>query len=58
MTITFTDEELENYFRLQNNAEEYINRIIRKKRIEQMEKNTLSQTINREVSEDWVQDDE
>jgi hypothetical protein len=32
--ITFSEEELENYFRLQNTAEEYINRLIRFKKLD------------------------
>lgn len=35
MNLEFTDEELENYFRLQQAAENYMNMLIRLKRIEQ-----------------------
>ncbi len=31
--MNFTDEELENYFRLQRKAEEYLNNIIKNKRM-------------------------
>lgn len=35
MVLTFTDDELETYFRLQHEAEEFLNRCIRKKRAAQ-----------------------
>lgn len=35
MDLTFTDAELEHYFRLQAEAENYMNMLIRLKRIEQ-----------------------
>lgn len=34
--MEFSDEELETYFKLQREAEDYLNMIIRHKRIEQM----------------------
>lgn len=35
MTLTFTDEELEPYFRMLKQAEIYLNNLIKMKRIEQ-----------------------
>jgi len=34
--ITFSDDELEVYFRKQAEAEEYLNQLVRQKRIEQL----------------------
>jgi uncharacterized membrane protein len=44
--LSFTDEELETYFRMQAEAEEYLNQLIRKKRIEQIEQNKKKEMID------------
>lgn len=37
MSLKFSDEELETYFKLQQEAEEYLNMLIRHKRVEQIQ---------------------
>ena len=42
--ISFSDDELEIYFRKQAEAEEYLNQLIRRKRIEQIQKQKLNKS--------------
>lgn len=49
--MEFTDAELENYFRLQRKAEEYLNNIIRLKRVQEYYKDSQTDEDTLKVSE-------
>jgi hypothetical protein len=41
MTTTFSDEELERYFRMKQGAEDYLNDLIKYKRVLEMKKSEM-----------------